>query len=90
MDDEDIVLAALKNTGEALEFASERLKNNRAIVYQATYQYKESLKFASEEVQKEIGKQDPILYLKSYLLHSELQKNILEKDILSSKQKMKI
>lgn len=52
-DDFDVVLAAVKNTGLALESASDSLKNDRIIVLAAVEQNPDALQFASPELQKD-------------------------------------
>jgi len=47
-DEEKIVLAALKNDGHMLKFASERLKNKPAVVLKAVEADKDALKHAAE------------------------------------------
>lgn len=48
VDDEEIVMAAVSNFGLALNFASDRLKNNTEIVMAAVKQNGKAIKYANE------------------------------------------
>ena len=48
------VLAAVKQKGSALEYASEELKNDKDVVLAAVNQDGDSLEYASEEIQNDL------------------------------------
>jgi predicted nucleic acid-binding Zn-ribbon protein len=50
-DDDDVVMAAVKNNGSALQFASERLRADKEIVIAAVKNDPYVIVFASEELQ---------------------------------------
>ena len=51
-DDKEVVLAAVKENGFALRFASDRLKDDEDIVRAAVRRNRRALRFASERLQK--------------------------------------
>lgn len=88
-DDEDIMLKAVKINGVVLRFASNRLKANKSIVLAALISYPLADIYIDSQLKEEIGNNDPVLYLKSFLINERLQETIPNKDS-NEKRKMKI
>ena len=68
------------NNGRALCFASETLKNDKYIVLKALKNDIRARYELSEQLRSEIGNNDPIKYLESYLLNEEFQQKIVMKE----------
>ena len=54
-DDKEVVLAAVRQNGLVLQFASSELQNDQDVVRVAMGQNKDALKFASVEIQSNQG-----------------------------------
>lgn len=88
-EDYDVVLATVNSSGSLLREASDNLRNDKTIVLAACKQNSSAIKFASEEIQAEIGSNDPVQYLQSFLQQEKLNKIIPNKPI-QSHSKIKI
>ena len=49
------MLAAVKQDGRALRYASDRLKGDRVVVLAAVEQYRGALEYASEQLRQELS-----------------------------------
>jgi CxxC motif-containing protein len=75
--DIEIMLIAVKDNAENLCYASESLQNNKKLVLTAFENSNRATYYVGSELRKEIGKNNPIAYLKSALLHEELNRDIV-------------
>jgi histidinol phosphatase-like PHP family hydrolase len=55
--DKEVVLAAVKQNGLALEYASKELQNDREVVLAAVKQDGRALEYASDELKSELKKE---------------------------------
>jgi hypothetical protein len=82
--DMEIMLIAVKDNAENLCYASPSLQNNKKLVLTAFEDSDRASFYVGSELRKEIGKNNPIAYLKSALLYEDLNM-----DIASAKQENK-
>ena len=80
-DDDEIVFAAVKKDGNALEFASDRLKNNKFIVTEAVKNVAQAFYHASEDLKQNIDFQIELLKVNPFVINyacKDLQKDFIE------------
>ena len=90
-DDKDFILAAVKKNGWNLQHASERLKNDLDVVYQALLQKEHTHIHIGDELKKKIGDNDPIKYIETALHKQQLERELAPKtEVKQTKQVSKI
>lgn len=75
-DDETIVTMSCVKYRGALLHASDRLCNDKSFILNLLNRKLSSIMYAGQDLQTEIGEQDPIKYLESYFLQEEMQEKL--------------
>ena len=75
--EKEVVLAAVKQNGDALEYASEGMKNDKKVVLAALAQNGNALQFASEEMQNDKEVNEVMLAAASKFTQTILNLNLL-------------
>lgn len=85
-DNYDVGLATVSNSGQYLNELSDRLKNDKIIVLAACESYSNAITHASTEIKELVGDNDPIHFLKSWLLQEKLQTVVPNKNEVNLKK----
>lgn len=87
--DKEIVKLAIKNNKSALEHASTDLRNDKEFILEILKEYPDSKYYIGTKLKEEIGDQDIIKYLETYLFHERMCSKVENKNIkIDSKKKI--
>lgn len=87
-DDKEIVKKAVQQSGMVLRHASTRLRNDKEFVLELIKINKDAKFGIGEDLQEEIGKNDPQKYLESYFLYQKIQNIVPNKIEVNNKKKI--